>query len=268
MQKRSTKETSLEQKILKMLDGKARQAAQWIFDNKELQALQDYANIVSIKRLGYNDHGPVHMRKAALNAMLMFNLLADAGILFNLEKEEMAGREDSRVAVLIAGLLHDLGMSVARENHEVMSVQLAMPYIEDLLHLLYPENMPLRMVLRSLAIEGIVGHMATQRIHTLEAGLVLIGDGCDMEKGRARIPSILMKQPRVGDIHRYSAGSIEKVRIIKGEELPIRIEVEMAESAGFFQVEEVLHPKIAYSPVKPYIELYAGVTGRDMLRYL
>jgi len=266
--RRSSKQTALEAKILKLLEGKPRQAAEWLFASEELQAMQEYANIVSIKRLGYNDHGPVHMRKAMLNALTMFRLLADAGISFNLEREGMATRDDCLVAVLTASLLHDLGMTVARENHEHMSVHFAMPFTNELLQLLYPDRLDLRVVLRSLIIEGIVGHMATQRIHTLEAGLVLIGDGCDMEKGRARIPSILMKESRVGDIHRYSASSIEKVRIIRGDELPIRIEVEMAESAGFFQVEEVLYPKIASSPVKPYIELYAGVTGSAMLRYL
>ncbi len=73
---------------------------------------------------------------------------------------------------------------------------------------------------------------------------------------------------KVGDIHKYSASSIEKVRIEKGENRPIKITVDMTASAGFFQVEEVLYRKIESSTVKPYIELYAGVIGRDMKRYL
>jgi hypothetical protein len=44
--------------------------------------------------------------------------------------------------------------------------------------------------------------------------------------------------------------------------------VEMNASVGFFQVEEVFFPKINNSPVKPYIELYAGVIDRELLRYL
>jgi hypothetical protein len=42
----------------------------------------------------------------------------------------------------------------------------------------------------------------------------------------------------------------------------------MNASVGFFQIEEVFFPKINTSPVKPYIELFAGVTDREMLRYL
>jgi metal-dependent HD superfamily phosphatase/phosphodiesterase len=102
----------------------------------------------------------------------------------------------------------------------------------------------------------------------LEAGLVLIGDGCDMEKGRARITFLLSRLPQVGDVHKYSAHSIQKVKIIKGDEKPIRIIVEMTESVGFFQIEEVLFPKILSNPVKPYIELYGQVTGEEMRRYL
>jgi metal-dependent HD superfamily phosphatase/phosphodiesterase len=55
---------------------------------------------------------------------------------------------------------------------------------------------------------------------------------------------------------------------VKGEEKPIRIIVEMTESVGFFQIEEVLFPKILSNPVKPYIELYGRVTGEDLRRYL
>ena len=110
--------------------------------------------------------------------------------------------------------------------------------------------------------------MATRKIHSLEAGLVLIGDGSDMEKGRARIPSMLSMKTRVGDIHRTSASSIQKVKITKGQEKPICITVEMTASVGFFQIEEVFFPKINNSPVKPYIELYAGVIDRELLRYL
>ncbi|GAH43952.1 unnamed protein product, partial [marine sediment metagenome] len=76
------------------------------------------------------------------------------------------------------------------------------------------------------------------------------------------------RTPQVGDIHKYSANSIQNVEIVKGEEKPIRIIVEMTESVGFFQIEEVLFPKILSNPVKPHIELYGRVTGEEMRRYL
>jgi len=99
---KSAKQISLEHKILDSLKGKTLQAAEMIFNDIELQAMQEYANNVSIKRLGYNDHGPVHMRKAALNAMTMFNLLIENQIKMSLEKEDVAEAEDSRLAVFMA----------------------------------------------------------------------------------------------------------------------------------------------------------------------
>lgn len=266
---KSVKQIQLEERILKLLSGKALQTAELIFDDPEIQALQEYANIVSIKRLGYNDHGPVHMRKATLNTIKMFNLLHEAGISMNLEKERVGTADDSLVATIMASLLHDLGMTIARDSHEFLSIQIATPFIDKILSKIHAENdYAIKAATRSIAIEGIFGHMATHKIHSLEAGLVLIGDGSDMEKGRARIPSILSSKVRVGDIHRTSASAIQKVIIHKGEEKPICIEVEMNASVGFFQIEEVFFPKINISPVKPFIELYAGVTDREKLRYL
>jgi len=266
--KKSIKQINLEKELLAILPQKASSVAEYIFADEEIAALQDYANIVSIKRLVYNDHGPVHMRKAAKNAMLMFDLLIKAGVRLNLEKEEIATNEDSRIAILLAALLHDLGMSVGRSNHEFMGIHIGKPIIERILAKFYPEDIRLQVILRSLIMECIFGHMATQKVYSLEAGLVLIGDGCDMEKGRARITTILSDKPKVGDIHRYSSSGIERVKILPGTKRPILIEVEMTESVGFFQIEEVLFPKILSSPIKSFIELKAGVIGKEMKKYL
>jgi len=266
---KSAKQIRLEERILKLLEGKALSATQMLFDDMQLQAMQEYANVVSIKRLGYNDHGPVHMRKATLNTIKMFKLLSDAGIAMNLEKEKVGNAEDSLIAVILASLLHDLGMAVTREKHEYLSIQMAIPFIDKVLAAAYTDqDTMIKVAIQAIAVEGIFGHMATRRIHSLEAGLVLIGDGSDMEQGRARIPTILSSEPKVGDIHRTSASAIQRVKIGKGLEKPINITVEMNASVGFFQVEEVFFPKIQISPVKPYIELYAGVIDREMLRYL
>ena len=265
---KSQKEIALDRKILSMTSGRNREVADLVLHDPEIQALQDYANSVSIRRLGFNDHGPVHMRKVAINALIMAGLLGDAGVKLSLEAEETGSREDAISAIILAALLHDVGMSVGRQNHEINSGILAMPIASRVFSTLYPDSIAKQVVLRSLVLECVEGHMATQRIHSLEAGIILVADGCDMEKGRARIPMMLNNEARVGDIHQYSAASIEKVEIVPGEHHPIKISVEMTESVGFFQVEEVLLQKVAMSPVKPYIELEARVSGAEKRRYL
>jgi hypothetical protein len=251
-----------------MFSGNSSEAAEIVLSDEEIHYLQEYANVVSIQRLNYNDHGPVHMRKVALNALTMADLLNRAGIKLNLEKEARGTFDDSKIAVLLGALLHDVGMTVGRERHEHFGALFAIPVIDRVLSAIYGENLEKRVILRSMIVEGVVGHMTTQDVHSIEAGLILIGDGCDMEKGRARIPMMLKTESKVGDIHQYSASSIEKVRIEEGQRRPIRIVVEMKASVGFFQVEEVLYRKIDASAAKPHIELYAGVIGREMKCYL
>ena len=264
----SKKEHALTKEILKRLNGPPRAVAAWLLNDAEVKQLQDYANIVSIKRLGFNDHGPVHMRVVAINALTIVTLLRNAGVPLTLEAEGAGTAEDSTVAILIAALLHDIGMSVGREHHERNAVTLARPIMDRLLAEIYPGRLATRVVIRSLAMECMLGHMATQRIHSLEAGVVLIADGCDMEKGRARIPMLLSTESRVGDIHKYSSAAIQDVTIDKGEKRPVRITITMSDMVGFFQIEEVLFKKINYSTVKPYIELFAGVSVADMKCYL
>jgi metal-dependent HD superfamily phosphatase/phosphodiesterase len=270
---RSQKELALDNKIIETLNtlvppGKALEVARLFMEDDEIQALQEYANTVSIKRLGFNDHGPVHMRSVVLNAIIMMGLLRKAGIPTSLETEECGGFEDSLTAVLAASFLHDLGMSIGRQDHELHSAYLSAPMIDRILKKVYPDDTARRVMIRSLALEGISGHMANRTIHSLEAGVILVADGCDMKKGRARIPMALAGSPKVGDIHKYSANSIEDVRIQAGKEKPVRIEVLMSSEVGLFQVEEVLLGKISASTVKPYIELYALIENGGPKRYL
>lgn len=267
---KSVKEISVESKILKRLQSHplCLELAQYLFEDGELQEMQDYANNVSIKRLGYNDHGPVHMRQVAANSIKMLNILHECGIKTSLEKEEIGTFEDSMCAVILAGLMHDLGMMIGRQGHEEMSVILAKPLVERALMHILPNDLHKRVVIRSLVIEAIIGHMASRKIHSTEAGIILIADGCDMTKGRARIPLAMNTTPKVGDIHKYSANAIDRIRIQHGEKKPIKITVEMTGDVGFFQIEEVLFTKIDSSPAKQYVELYAGVIGQESKCYL
>ncbi len=267
---KSVKEVSVESKILKRLQShpKCLELVNYLFNDAELQEMQDYANNVSIKRLGYNDHGPVHMRQVTANAIKMLNILHDCGIQTSLEAEEIGTFEDSMCGIILAGLMHDLGMSIGRQGHEEMSVILSKPIIERALLHLYPDDLHRRVVIKSIAIEAIIGHMSSRKIHSIEAGIILIADGCDMTKGRARIPLAMNTTPQVGDIHKYSANAINRIGIHHGEKKPIRIDIEMSGDVGFFQIEEVLLTKINVSPSKKFVELYAGVEGQEPKCYL
>ena len=90
---KSPKELALDGKLVELVEsfqlpGKALKAVRLLLSDEEIQAAQEYANTVSIVRLGYNDHGPVHMRMVALNALVMFDLLRRAGIKTSLETDE------------------------------------------------------------------------------------------------------------------------------------------------------------------------------------
>ncbi len=277
---KSPKEITIEGKILKIVEELVALSTstdrlplllfQALINNQEVECIQNYANDVSIVRIGLNDHGPVHMKKVCYNALKMLKILHEAGIKTSLESEGAGSFADSISAVMLASFLHDSGMTVGRKDHELYSGIISYPLISDLLLEVLPgnENVKRRTIIRSMALEGILGHMGTHPIHSLEAGIILVADGCDMTKGRARITLEIPTKPAEGDIHKYSANSIEKVKILKGTEKPIKIEIHMKAEVGFFQVEGVLIPKVKASTVNHLIELEAGVDGEETKKYL
>ena len=79
-----------------------------LLENEEIKAIQDYANTVSITRLGLNDHGPVHMRTVCYNALKMLRIL------------------------------HDAGMTIGRKDHELYSGIIFCQIITDILQKIIP----------------------------------------------------------------------------------------------------------------------------------
>lgn len=239
-----------------------------LLNDPEIKRYHSYANVVSVRRLGFNDHGSVHARIVCMNAIKMLELLNKSGIHPSLVSEEIASFEDAKVAVVLGAFLHDIGMGVSRQDHEWHSVNLGDHIIRRYLLDLYPDNEDLQVVLRALVHECITGHMGKIRIHSVEAGVVLAADGTDMAGGRSRIPQMLSGDPMVGDIHRYSAGAVKRVDIQPGVNKAILIEVKMDSDSGLFQIEEVLMTKLKASPILAHIELSVKVGEDVKLSYL
>jgi len=270
---KSPRELSIDITLIDMveslgLSGKAMQCLKILLANEEIQAQQEFANTVSIIRLGFNDHGPVHMRTVTYNSVLMMSLLHRMGIKTSLENDGCGEFEDSLIAVMLSSMFHDLGMQMGRDNHEEHSLIMALPLIDRILSEVFPDDLHKRVMIRAVALEGIAGHMGTISVSSIEAGIIQIADGCDMTKGRARIPISLAHTTKMGHIHQYSANAIEKVSITPGMEKPIRVDISMSNEAGVFQVEEVLMHKISSSTARSHVELYASVRDEDARRYL
>lgn len=260
-------EKKLDVELLEKSEGKARRALEHLLSLKALERLMGFCNVVSVERYGFNDHGRVHAKIATLNALKIVGILADAGIDPTVVREGSGDVEDSRVVLAVSAFLHDLGMSIGRQDHEVNSTRVGDPFIFEALRDIYSDEGKVY-ILRSYVFECIMGHMAHMKVNSIESGIMLVADGCDMEYGRARAAVKRKHDPTVGDIHAYSALSVTSVELKQGETKPLEIAIDMRDATGIFQVEEVLMGKIAMSSIKPYIELSVRIGDNPRLYYL
>jgi len=230
---------------------KARKMWELLKDDPEVNADWDMANYIAVAKLKYNDHGEVHAKIVAANALKMLKLLLNNGILTSVIKERAGDEDDAHLIVLTAALLHDIGNQVHRENHHISGVYLAIPLLNRLLPKIYEEEIMYE--IRGHILNCIYSHEFDVRDLTEEACLVGIADGTDMTKGRGRMA---FDKGNV-NIHTVSALSIEKVEIVQGKDVPVRILIHMNNSAGIFQIQETLGKKIIDSPLENYVEVIA-----------
>ncbi|MGN6815654.1 MAG: HD domain-containing protein [Solirubrobacterales bacterium] len=221
-----------------------------------------YMTQVHSERLGMSDHSWVHMQIVLNIALRLLRLLVKAGVEPAMVADHGMRDRDAEVVVAGGALLHDVGMSIHRADHEAYSLFLAHSALERLLADAYKE--PERSIVASEILHAIIGHRRRGEPYTVEAGVVRVADALDMAQGRTRIP---LEKGHEG-IHSISAAAIDEVRIEAGEDRPVRIEIQLNNSAGIFQVDDLLATKIRGTPLEGKVEVIAKVEGEAEKRLL
>ncbi|MET0558599.1 MAG: HD domain-containing protein [Solirubrobacterales bacterium] len=221
-----------------------------------------YMAQVNAERLGMSDHSWVHMQIVLNIALRVLRLLVKAGVEPAMVADHGMSPRDAEVVVAGGALLHDVGMSIHRADHEEYSLFLAEGALDRLLANAYKQ--PARTVVASEILHAIIGHRRRGEPYTLEGGVVRVADALDMAQGRTRVPI----QAGHEGIHSISAAAIDAVRIEAGEEHPVRIEIDLNNSAGIFQVDDLLATKIRGTPLEGRVEVVARIEGETEKRLL
>lgn len=228
--------------------------------DKALNTLLKMSNINAIDRLGYNDHGPVHIKIISNIALKILRTLIRRGVIPSVVRNYGLKQEDAEIIVVSGAILHDIGHSVHREGHEILSTLFAFPIIDNLIGGIYRKEEE-KTVVKYEILHTIFSHEPEVKPLTIEAGVVKVADALDMEKGRARIPY------RSGsvNVHSVSALAIERVEVFAGKEKPLKIIILMSNPAGIFQVDELLKEKIKTSGIEEMLEVEARLIkdGRE-----
>lgn len=242
-----------------------------IRDDKKLHTYWRCANVMAIERMGYTDHGPTHVKIVANLALKLLRTLVEKKLITpSIVENYHMENEDAEVVVVLGSIFHDLGMIIQRIHHEQYSAFLALQFLNTCLVPTYNEEEVA--IITSEVLHAIVVHEDPsnnepfKKVLTKEAGIVGIADALDMEAGRARIPFSAGKI----DIHAVSALSIEKVEVevVEGTQKPIQIKIKMSNSAGVFQIDELLKPRILSSGLQQYFHVVAEITGEKETRII
>jgi uncharacterized protein len=242
--------------------------------NRRLEALLNAANAdeqlkawwhiqqVMAQRMGMSDHSWVHIQIVLNIGLRMYRLLQRRGIEGSVVADYGMRPRDAEVVIAAGALLHCIGMTIHRNEHESYSLFLAADKLPQLLATVYEE--PERSVIAAEAMHAIIGHRKHGRPVTLEAGIVRVADALDMAKGRSRVE---FEAGRI-DIHSLSAAAIDEVRIEAGETKAIRVEIAMNNSSGVFQIDELLATKLRGSGLEHHIEVVARIDAEHEKRLL
>jgi uncharacterized protein len=255
-------------------NAKLKQVMERIKEDKKLKTYWKCANVMAIERMGYTDHGPTHVKIVSNLGLKLLRILVEKKLITpSIVENYGMQNEDAEVVVVLGSIFHDLGMIVQRYNHEKYSAFLALEFIEKCLTPTYNEEQ--QAIITSEVLYAIVTHEQpvsnepTNKILTKEAGIVGIADALDMEAGRARIPF----QAGKVDIHAVSALSIEKVEVecaenVENGKKPINTKIKMSNSAGVFQIDELLKPRIVNLGLEQFFHVIAEITGEKENRII
>jgi metal-dependent HD superfamily phosphatase/phosphodiesterase len=229
--------------------------------NEEILTLWNVINTNAINRLGYSDHGPVHFQIVANIALRLARILVKHNVTMSVVKDFDLTNNHAELVILLASIFHDLGMSIHRNEHETYSLFLTNTLLRELLKFLPIKE---RTIIISETLHAIISHRSDGKPMTVEAGIVRIADALDMSSGRTRIPYEAGKI----NIYSLSAYAVGGIEIVEGKDRPILININMHNSAGIFQVDELLKDKLEGSGIEKYFEIKASVKGKTEKKLL
>ena len=171
--------------------------------------------------------------------------------------------KDAEVVIAGGCLLHDLGMSIHRVEHETFSLFLAADLLDDLLENVYED--PERTVIASEILHAIIGHRKDGRPLTFEAGVVRVADALDMEHGRSRVNvrDVAGEHPLAVGAPRSTRSGSSRARSARSASRS-----QMNNSAGVFQVDSLLANKLRGSGLEEHIEVVARIDAEHEKRLL
>jgi uncharacterized protein len=228
----------------------------------QIKALWHVSAVNATRRLGMSDHSWVHIQIVLNIGLRLGRLLFRRGVIPSVVADYGMSERDAEVVIAAACLLHCVGMAIHREDHERFSLFLSADKLGTLLAEAYEE--PERTIVAAEALHAIIGHRRKGHPFTVEAGIVRVADALDMARGRSRIPFESGHQ----NIHSLSAYAIEEVKISPGRDRAVRVEINMSNSAGIFQVDELLATKLRGSGLEEHIEVIARIEAEHEQRLL
>src|SRR5438874_13488753 len=85
--------------------------------DEDLYAIWTCSNVNAVDRLGMSDHGPVHVQIVANIGLRLLRLLMSREVVPSVVRNYQLSVDEAEVIVVVACLLHDVGMSIHRDDH-------------------------------------------------------------------------------------------------------------------------------------------------------
>jgi metal-dependent HD superfamily phosphatase/phosphodiesterase len=231
-------------------------------EDEQVKAWWHVSAVNAARRLGMSDHSWVHIQIVLNIGLRLGRLLFRRGVVPSVVADFGLSERDAEVVIAAGCMFHCVGMSIHRKDHERYSLFLTADKLGGLLASAYEE--PERTVIISEALHAIIGHRRDGAPFTVEAGIVRIADALDMARGRSRVEFESGRQ----NIHSLSAYAIEEVKIVPGEDRAVRVEIAMSNSAGIFQVDELLAMKLRGSGLEEHFEVIARIDAEHEQRLI
>lgn len=228
----------------------------------QLKAWWHVSAVNATRRLGMSDHSWVHIQIVLNIGLRLSRLLFRRGVTPSVVADYAMSERDAEVVVAAGCLMHCVGMSIHRDDHERYSLFLAADKLGSLLADAYDE--PERSIIVAEVLHAIIGHRSNGAPFTVEAGIVRVADALDMARGRSRVGFEAGRQ----NIHSLSAYAIDEVKISPGRDHAVRVEIAMSNSAGIFQVDELLATKLRGSGLEEHFEVIARIEAEQEQRLI